>query len=281
MAREHIDKQLKDDLEKGTEDALRYKEEIWTAIKGRIEEERMDGQANSKESAVPGSEEPTFRARGTRRGRGRSRAGKRAGLLLLTTAVAASIWVGLNFQSAPVQAWFDQVKAWFAPQKEVQQEIEGMPESSENLLYEGANSDYVIYIDESWFQMIHGDEIDRIEPKEKPEDDRYPEVYMEISQRNEAPQAVAEQLQAELKDYPKLEAQSIEEPVRGWEVRAIGGSGGQEWDDPVIRYYVFDNEQGGSFIVKQHYFLEASEGYGARFYHMMKEFYITGSAPPQ
>lgn len=265
MAREGVDHQLKDELEKGTEDALRYKDEIWAAIKDRIDHEPV---VRDTGGSIP-------ETHATRSSRKRSRTGKRVMLWVLGTAAAVSILVALNVQSAPVQAWFDQVKALFAPEKEVQQEIEGMPESSRDSLYEGTNSDYVIYIDESRFQMIHGEGVDRIEPKEKPEDDRYPEVYMEISQQDLDPKAAAEQIQLGLADYPQVEMQSIEDPIQGWEVRAIGGTGGLEWDDPVARYYVFDNQQGGSFIVKQQYFLEASEGYGARFYHMMKEFYIT------
>ncbi|AWP29858.1 hypothetical protein [Paenibacillus sp. Cedars] len=263
MGRDPLDKQLKDSLEKGTDDAMQYKDEIWTSIKERIHSEPAPQKAESEAPFTP------------RESKVRRRPRRRAAGWIVGTAAAAAIVFAVSFQTVPVQAFIDQVKEWFAPEKTVEQELEGMPETSVDSLHEGA--DYVIYIDESRFKMVHGADVDRIELKEKPTDDRYPEVFMEISQEGIAPKAAAERIQGELQDYPKVESNLVEEPVQGWEVRAIGGTGGKEWDDPVVRYYVFDNGQGGSFVVKQQYFLEASEGFGVRFRNMMEEFHITSN----
>jgi hypothetical protein len=35
-----------------------------------------------------------------------------------------------------------------------------------------------------------------------------------------------------------------------------------------------DDNQGGSYVIEQHLFLEAAEGHGVRFYHMLKEFKV-------
>lgn len=263
MGRDPMDKQLKDSLEKGTDEAMQYKDEIWASIKERIHSEPAPHAAQSEAPFKP------------RESKGRSRPRRRAAGWIVGTAATAAILFAVSFQTAPVQAFIDQVKEWFAPEKAVEQELEGMPETSVDSLHEGA--DYVIYIDESRFKMVRESGVDRIELKEKPTDDRYPEVFMEISQEGSDPQTVTERIQSELQEYPKVEANQVEEPVQGWEVHAVGGTGGQEWDDPVVRYYVFDNEQGGSFVVKQQYFLEASEGFGARFRNMMKEFHITSN----
>ncbi|GIO89032.1 hypothetical protein [Paenibacillus lactis] len=264
MGREPWEKELKDGLEKGTEDAMKQQDEIWASIKKRIDSERAS--QSSEPAAVP------FAPRKTKA----RRSGRKTAGWMVGTAAAAVIVLALSVQTPPVQAFIDQVKEWFAPQKTVEQELEGAPETSVDSLHESA--DYVIYIDESRFKMIQGEGVDRIEPVHKPEDDRYPEVYMEISQDQEAPKRVSERLEAELSDQPKVEAEAIQEPVNGFEVRAVGGTGGKEWNDPIVRYYIFDNGQGGSFVVKQQYFLEAAEGYGARFHNMMKEFHITTNA---
>jgi RNA polymerase sigma factor (sigma-70 family) len=43
----------------------------------------------------------------------------------------------------------------------------------------------------------------------------------------------------------------------------------------VVKYYLIDNGQGGTFVIEQHYFVEASEGHGARFDNMLKQFQVT------
>ena len=52
--------------------------------------------------------------------------------------------------------------------------------------------------------MIHESGVDRIELKEKPTDDRYPEVFMEISQEGVDPKTTAERIQTERKNIRRL-----------------------------------------------------------------------------
>ena len=160
-----------------------------------------------------------------RESKGRRRSGRRTAGWIAATAAAATIVLTVSFQTAPVQAFLDHVKEWFAPQKTVEQELEGAPETSVDQPHEGA--DYVIYIDESRFKMIHESGVDRIELKEKPTDDRYPEVFMEISQEGVDPKTTAERIQTEPQEYPKVESNPVDEPIQGWEVRAVGGTGGK------------------------------------------------------
>ena len=98
---------------------------------------------------------------------------------------------------------------------------------------------------------------------------------MEISQdRDSTPEELAVRFEEELKaDFSKVDAaREVTEPVEGIYIHAIDG--GTQWDDEVVNYYLVDNTQGGTFIIKQKYFLEAAEGHGARFYHMLEEFVI-------
>ncbi|MED4970575.1 RNA polymerase sigma factor [Parageobacillus toebii] len=53
------------------------------------------------------------------------------------------------------------------------------------------------------------------------------------------------------------------------------GESGRQWNDEVAKYYLVDNGQGGTFVIEQHYFVEASEGHGARFDNMLKQFQVT------
>lgn len=100
---------------------------------------------------------------------------------------------------------------------------------------------------------------------------------MEITLENKSPEKLAGEIHSLLKAYPTLlDVRKVELPKPAWEVYAVGGTGGKAWNDEVIRYYVFDNKHGGSFVVKQQYFLEAEEGHGDRFRQILKEFHITG-----
>jgi len=49
---------------------------------------------------------------------------------------------------------------------------------------------------------------------------------------------------------------------------------GSEWDSKVTQVYIISNEKEGSFVIQQKYFLEAAEGHGTRFYHILNEFKI-------
>lgn len=97
---------------------------------------------------------------------------------------------------------------------------------------------------------------------------------MEITQIvDKDPNTVAADIENQLKaEFPIVENRGqVSDPIKGILIRATTG---HEWNDKVVVYYLVDNTQGGTFLIKQQYFMEASEGHGARFYHMLKEFEI-------
>ena len=104
---------------------MRHKDEIWMTIKERIHNEQAQQPAEPETRFAP------------RESKGRRRSGRRAAGWIAGTAAAAAIVLTVSFQTAPVQAFIDQVKEWFAPQKTVEQELEGMPETSVDQLHEG------------------------------------------------------------------------------------------------------------------------------------------------
>jgi hypothetical protein len=120
--------------------------------------------------------------------------------------------------------------------------------------------------------MEKHDEADRIYPKNRAWN--LPEVFMEISQTaGSDPKTAAAEIEGRMvkdfKHYKNLG--EVDEPVKGI---LLTGQTGDRWDDTVVHYYILDNTKGGVFIIRQQYFVEASEGHGARFFNMLKEFKI-------
>lgn len=66
-------------------------------------------------------------------------------------------------------------------------------------------------------------------------------------------------------------AEKVKEPVEGI---LISGKSGQNWNDVIEKYIIVDSEDGGSFVIRRQYFLEAAEGHGTRFEYMLREFRI-------
>ena len=108
----------------------------------------------------------------------------------------------------------------------------------------------------------------------EPLEEKYPEVSMEIKQiTDKSPEDMVSTLEKELKaEYTNVtETERVTEPIEGFKLHGISGS---EWDSPVTNVYIVDNKNGGSFVIREKYFLEAAEGHGARFYAMLQQFEI-------
>lgn len=256
MKNENFDQKIKDRLQEETNYHPSLKEDIWSKIDEELEKEEK------KVVTIP------------ERSRKKE---KKNGWKKITTiaSIAASLLIVLTLATTETgSAFISHVKDLFVPEKVVVDELEGMEEESNVSLQEG-KSGYVIYFDKEMYSMIQVEGKDRIIFNQELSD-MYPEVYMEIDQLNESPEQLAEKTHQQLKlEYPNvLDIESVKAPIESIVVHAVGGTGGLEWNDPVVRYYFFSNEKGGSFVVKQQYFIEASEGHGARFDHMLKEFYI-------
>jgi hypothetical protein len=262
-----LDKEIRDGLLENTKHIEKNKEEIWKNIEARLQHQESENKGENimkleKRTSLK-KENSLSRKRGW-----------------ITGSVAAALLIGvLTTTTDTGQAFIDNVKEYFAPQKQVVEEIEGMPEENEVNLQE-SKAGYIIYINEDMYKMVQGNESDRIIPKE-PLGDRYPEVSMEISQViDKAPEVLVKEIQEELSSTftTVKEVTSVEEPVKGILVSAIDGN---EWDSKVSNVYILSNEKDGSFIIRQNYFLEAAEGHGARFYHMLKEFKIVENSNQQ
>jgi hypothetical protein len=247
MSIRDMDKRIMQALDEGTVIKPEDREEVWNSIEKELFEDKKKGDI--------------IRMR------------KKGGLIKLAASVAAVaiLIIGLNTQ--PGLALVNRIREMFEPEKNITQDIEGSKEEQNVQLNEGKDAEYVIYVDQERYKMVKGTDADRIVPN-PPLPDRYPEVSMEIRQvADKDPDALVREMEALLKEkYDDVtEPQPVEDPVKGWTVRGLGG---RSWDSPVERVYVISNRKEGSFVITQKYFLEAAEGHGARFYHMLKEFYI-------
>jgi len=191
----------------------------------------------------------------------------------LLFAVAAALLIVFSLQTDKRTAFMKEVKEVFLPEKEVVQSIEGENEETQLQLSEGKNSEYVIYVDETRYKQIRNETSDIITPI-IPVPANYPDVTMEIRQiPDEEPEVLVSKIEAELKkEFPELlEVEEVTEPVKGFQLH---GSAGNKAESKIVNAYVISNGKEGSFVITQFYFLEAAEGHGARYYHMLKTFKI-------
>ncbi|WNF36860.1 hypothetical protein RJD24_21100 [Bacillaceae bacterium IKA-2] len=270
MDDKNVDKEIRANLLKNTSDALKKKEEIW----GNIEIKLAIDKANSINNLSEREEINMKNERRTSTGKVKKKSKSRG---WITGTIAAAVLLGIFTTSTDTgQAVVSNIKEYFAPEKQVVEEIEGMPEEKEVVLKE-SKSGYIIYIDEERYKLIEEDGIDKIVTKE-PLGEIYPEVAMEISQvEDKTPEQLATSIQQELENSFETvrEITTVTEPVEGLLISAIDGL---EWDSRVTRVYIISNEKEGSFVIQKKYFLEAEEGHGARFHHMLKEFKIVENA---
>lgn len=244
-----FDEKIRKALEYGTNSAISQKEEVWQAIK-------------SKTYNLP---------KGVSRMSRKRKRQKPILKILAASTVAAALLLTFLIETEPGKAAIDKIKEMFEPQKNIVQELEGNQEETVMELNH-SKMGYVIYVDKEMYDLVKSDEADRIVARHQGEG--LPEVFMEITQIvDKDPNTVAADIENQLKtEFPIVENRGqVSDPIDGILIRATTG---HEWNDKVVVYYLVDNTQGGTFVIKQQYFFEASEGHGARFYHMLKEFEI-------
>ena len=239
-----FDEQIKRELEKHTDrDVHELKDDIWNEINKELFEGRRKEMKRKKRWIPP------------------------------VLIAAAALVLAFTLQTEPGLALMKGIKDMFAPEKEIIQSIEGQDEPTEVHLNEGKDSEYVIYVDESRYKMIKGEESDVITTIE-PLPEKYPEVSMEIKQYpSDKPETLVTEIEEKLKvEFPDLrDIDTVSEPVEGFWLHGLTES---KWDGKVIDVYVISNGKDGSFVITEKYFLEAAEGHGARFYHMLQSFEI-------
>lgn len=241
-----LDDHIKEALLKGTQTAPELKEDIWKNIENSLEKEEAQNRIPKEQRKY----KPSF----------------------LKVASIAIIFALVFFTTTHYgRAAIYQLKVLFEPEKQITENIEGNEEKKEYSLQKGQMG-YVIYIDESMYTKEILKNKDKIVPKNKAE--YLPEMYMEISQvEDQTPQETAVDLENTLEEeYEEYKSEGmVEKPLKALHLTA---NTGYNPDDLLIKYYLVDNTEGGTFIIKLQYIREAAEGHGARFYHMLQEFKV-------
>lgn len=238
-----LGKKIKDALTKGTEQSVPLKENVW---------------ANLEKAINTGKQKPAPAAKREPRYWG-----------FAVAAVAAMVMTFGAF-TPEGQAAAKKIKDILLPEKSIVQDIEGDKEKTKVSL-EKSSIGYTIYVDRERYEMVKEDGKDKIVPN-PPLPSNYPQVFMEIYQiKDKDPGTVLKQLDSELKEkYQEVKyTAEVQVPVKGVMISAYSGN---KSNDIIDRYYLVDNTQKGTFVIREHYFREAAEGHGARFYHMLKEF---------
>lgn len=239
------EKKIQEALLKGTNEASELKDMVWKNIEKRL---------NSIEGDLIVMKKP-----------------KKSNKLKYGSIAAAFLTVILLANTDYVNAAVNRISELFVPKKTIQQPLEGTNEKTDVEL-QVSSQKYIIYVDKERYTLESSNGKDIIKPKNLPEG--YPEVSMTIEQNiNKTPSEVAVIIEKDLKSKLKnvTNEGEVTEPIKGIFLK---GSSGNKWNDTVVHYYIVDNQNGGSFIIKEQYFLEAAEGHGARFYNMLKEFKI-------
>ncbi len=245
---ELLDEKIKIALLKGTDASIKQKAAVWERIQLKIKEENK----------MMGGKKMVKRKNWLR------------GILAVGT-IAAMLFVVFFFTTPSGRAAVDKIKEMFVPEKKIIEEIEGTKEENNAVLQEGSVG-YVIYFDQERYKMDKNQEWDRILPKVDMGD--LPEVYMEIRQiKGKTPDQLQGELEQQLnKEYSDVKNYGqVQNPIKGIAIRALDG---KQWNSTLVKYYLVDDTQGGSFVIKQKFFLEAEEGHGARFDNMLEEFRI-------
>lgn len=252
MVEKRLDEKIQESLLLGTENSLELKEEIWQEIEKNIKN-------NEKGEMIQMKRQKNLR---NRRKKNHFKYGVAAAALLL--------FIGAGTETG--QATFEKIKEFLVPEKVITEELEGMKEDTNVALNEG-QMNYTIYFDEERYMMEKLEDRDKIFPRPVEGMDLSNIHYMEImEEKNKTPKELASEthqnLQGRFKELKDIE--EIKEPIDG--IFLYGYNLGEK--DDVERYYFIDNQQGGTFIIKQRMTFEALEGHGVRFDNMLKEFRI-------
>lgn len=247
MKDDKLDSMIHETLLQGTDKAAEMKDTVWKNI------------------------ETSVRHTGKRSKHSTSSNYRRLAMGLVSTAAAVAVIFFAG--TTPGQAAVKKVADFLLPQKEIVQELEG---NKEKAIVELNTSKigYAMYIDKETYKLEQLEGRDKITPIYISEA-KLPEVYMEIRHLPATESAgLAAQLEQELKDkgFEIRNSAEVTDPIAGTEIRAVNGNA---WDSTVIQHYIVNDGKDGVFLITEQYFMEASEGHGARFYHMLKDFHIT------
>lgn len=135
-----------------------------------------------------------------------------------------------------------------------------------------ATSNFVIYINEAAYRGRDVAGVYIIEPV-TPLPDNLPRCEMLIEQMHGLSTAeAAELLAGKLKEsFPNVSEPEAADDGSAYFIHAYMGL---DWNSEIVDIKLIDNQKGGVFVITASYFMEASEGHGARFSDMLQTFQV-------
>ncbi|RIX49244.1 hypothetical protein D3P08_23185 [Paenibacillus nanensis] len=256
-----MEQKLKNRLREESRYDDKLKDEIWSQI-----ELQLEGSPRTQDTiGTQAWEKPRMNNKG--------RTSRMKAIKIWTGVAAAAIAVAVFLTLPPGTAMMKSIQNWFAPEKEIEIEVEGQKEQTQGQVHVDEASRYAIYYDKERYKLVQEDGKDvitTIDPLPEP----YPQVSLTIEQNlSKKPEELAQEIAEQLaKEYAEVrEIEQVTSPVNGYSIHAIDGS---DRLSKVITVYVTSNEQQGSFILTSRYFLEAAEGHGARFTQTLEQFEV-------
>ena len=247
LAKKNLDDEIHNELKKITDDAVKMKDDIWK----EIEKETITLEKKTRKT-------------------------KRRRKISFVASIAASIGLIYVLGTPTGHALMANMKDLLVPSKTITEQLEGTDEPVDYSLdieekQSDTLADYAIYIDEEMYTVTNIDDRKIISAKIHSTEISYPDVYMEIKQtKNSLKEMIVEISKMIQEEYEIVKEQAeVQIPISAHVLEARQGD---EWNDEVVRFYIFPNEKGGTFIVKQHFFFEAYEGHGVRMDNMLKTF---------
>lgn len=251
MDDKNLEQKIREALEKESGNLEGHKEEIWKNLEAFIHSEPLKGVADMSEKKKKNPERNKWLRYG-----------------LVASLLAVFVFTSTSIGQAAVKS----VVNFFIPQKTIVEELEGEKEDTEVELSE-MDSGYIIYLDKERYDIMEMDGYDLITPKPVDGMELSKLYFMEISQdRERKPEELAAQRRMDLmaRYDETIGPEVVTYPIDAVAVRGKNLGGKLELE----RYYYFDNQKGGSFIIRQMLTVEAEAGHGARFDNMLKEMRI-------
>ncbi|KGX92075.1 hypothetical protein N781_02965 [Pontibacillus halophilus JSM 076056 = DSM 19796] len=237
MNKKSIDEQLRQNLRSHQNSVHRLKRETWNRIETELFPKKRRNRRN----------------------------------LLIALATSVVVTAGATV-TEPGQAVVQSLTERFLNEQTIDNEMEGMSETNTFTLEANEEWSYVIYIDEERYALQSVEQSDLIVPS-PPINEDVPEVSMEILKTNRTKEQELNHIYEELqrKEMDVTSQQQVSEPVVATKITAMA-QGVQEWNSPIRIYYIMEPEEGTLYVIKQAFFLEATEGHGQRFDDMLQTF---------
>lgn len=145
---------------------------------------------------------------------------------------------------------------------------------------------FSIYFDESSYHIYEPDGLYIVQPNSQPQG--MPACQLEIDHMpntslDEAVEAIRQQDEILYRSVTLMD-EATTDLAWGWPEnaarRCLLASDGTDWDDRQADSWFVEDGQGGVFVLTSSYFLEAAEGFGARFYDMVCTFRVEDKDAP-